>query len=524
MLTRILLLAAALGSEVLVASLTFDGAQIPESARGFLRVLRDWGAWGTRWSLAAAAIFAVFAILKPHRQISALGALLRPRWLVAHAVALTILATLTNAMYHGQPGVDSAVAGVSWVVLGLAVAISAAFAVMPPTAWLEWRRETGTLWLQAAAGATLACWLGALSRHLWEPATATTFQLVKALLSLVANQPVMEPARFLVGTKNFRVIISPECSGLEGMGLFLIFGLLWLILFRHEVRFPQAALLVPFGMVVLYLLNAIRITGIILIGHIGFKDIAARGFHSQAGWIFFCAVAFAMLLGFRRIPWIVREQQPVHTAEHYPALPYLAPFLAIVAAGILSQAMTGRFEWAYSLRLAAGVLALWIFRHQYRGINWRFGWLGVGAGTTVFLLWIATHKLLGSPPISIPPDFAAASEPLRLFWLIGRIVSAVITVPIAEELAFRGFGLRRLIAEHFDAVPWGTWTWTSFGISSIVFGLLHGALWPAGIAAGLFYGSVAVRRQRLGEAIGAHATTNALLAAYVLFTDRWELW
>jgi membrane protease YdiL (CAAX protease family) len=53
---------------------------------------------------------------------------------------------------------------------------------------------------------------------------------------------------------------------------------------------------------------------------------------------------------------------------------------------------------------------------------------------------------------------------------------------------------------------------------------LHGGLWVAGILAGFIYGLVMVRRGRLGESIGAHATTNALLAVYVMLTGRWDLW
>jgi hypothetical protein len=33
-----------------------------------------------------------------------------------------------------------------------------------------------------------------------------------------------------------------------------------------------------------------------------------------------------------------------------------------------------------------------------------------------------------------------------------------------------------------------------------------------------------LRRGRIGEAVIAHATTNALIAAYVLAFHRWHLW
>jgi CAAX prenyl protease-like protein len=96
--------------------------------------------------------------------------------------------------------------------------------------------------------------------------------------------------------------------------------------------------------------------------------------------------------------------------------------------------------------------------------------------------------------------------------------------PIAEELAFRGFLLRRLISADFEAISLRTFTWFSFLASSLVFGLLHGGLWVAGVMAGALYALASRQRGRLGDAILAHATTNALLAVYVLTFQRWDLW
>jgi hypothetical protein len=42
--------------------------------------------------------------------------------------------------------------------------------------------------------------------------------------------------------------------------------------------------------------------------------------------------------------------------------------------------------------------------------------------------------------------------------------------------------------------------------------------------AGIGYGLVARRRGFLADAVVAHATTNALLAVWVLWTGNWSLW
>jgi CAAX prenyl protease-like protein len=59
-------------------------------------------------------------------------------------------------------------------------------------------------------------------------------------------------------------------------------------------------------------------------------------------------------------------------------------------------------------------------------------------------------------------------------------------------------------------VPPGTFTWVSFLVSSVLFGLMHGE-WAAGILAGMAYGLVVVRTGRVRDAVVAHALTNGLL-------------
>ena len=96
-----------------------------------------------------------------------------------------------------------------------------------------------------------------------------TFRLVEWLLRLFASGVTANPATMIIGTGNFQVEIADQCSGFEGAGLMLAFGVVWLCLFRKECRFPQALLLVPAGVAVIYLLNAVRIAALILIGSAG---------------------------------------------------------------------------------------------------------------------------------------------------------------------------------------------------------------------------------------------------------------
>jgi CAAX prenyl protease-like protein len=115
------------------------------------------------------------------------------------------------------------------------------------------------------------------------------------------------------------------------------------------------------------------------------------------------------------------------------------------------------------------------------------------------------------------------SPPAAILWLALRTVGAVVTVPIAEELAFRGYLMRRLVSRDFQSVAPVSLSWLSLLVSSVLFGALHESI-IAGTLVGLLYGLTYRRRGSLADAVVAHGVTNALLAAYVLVTGSWGLW
>jgi len=61
-------------------------------------------------------------------------------------------------------------------------------------------------------------------------------------------------------------------------------------------------------------------------------------------------------------------------------------------------------------------------------------------------------------------------------------------------------------------------------LCAVAFGVTHGGMWLPGVFAGVAYGLLAIKTGKLGEAVAAHATTNALIAAAVLLFDQWQLW
>ena len=103
-------------------------------------------------------------------------------------------------------------------------------------------------------------------------------------------------------------------------------------------------------------------------------------------------------------------------------------------------------------------------------------------------------------------------------------MAAVFTVPLAEELAYRGYLMRRLSHREFDSVPFRSVRWPALAISAVVFGVAHGALWLPGIAAGVAFGWLLMHTGRIGESVVAHALANGLIAASVLAANQWQLW
>jgi CAAX prenyl protease-like protein len=190
---------------------------------------------------------------------------------------------------------------------------------------------------------------------------------------------------------------------------------------------------------------------------------------------------------------------------------------------MLVHAASPGFEKWYGVRIVAAAAAIVWSWPQLRRVSWRCTWRGPAAGLAVFVLW-GLAALVLTKHSAMPAQLAALPAGERFSWIAVRALAAVTTVPIAEELAYRGYLMRRLVAADFEAVPFQQAGFVALLLSALAFGVMHGSMWPAGIIAGLIYGLIARGTGSLGEAIAAHATTNALLAAYVLGTHQWQLW
>jgi len=508
-----------------------------------------------------------------------------PVLFATHLFLIAAVFTGNIAANHDPASWLNSTAGLllSGTVLGAAILL-VALACFPFKVLLSTAHETSPAWHYATLAGIAAWFLRSPSQLLWIQSSAAkiyllqivTFRSVQALLGVLLPNLVVDAGPFVIGTPRFSVSVGAPCSGIEGLALILVFTTVWLWFFRRELRFPRALALIPCALLCAFVLNVLRIAILILIGNAGAPEVAFIGFHSQAGWIAFTVVALSFSMATQRLPWVRKIQapapegyglqfegcdpqfegyapegyglQPVHntlgkqrgfshrrtvsapaealsTAESPATAAYLVPFLAILAASFISKSASGYFEWLYPLRFVLAVTALWIFRRHYRTLNWRFGWLAPLTGAAIFLIWLApellSHAQQSSP---IGPALATLNPAARFVWIAFRIAAAVLTVPIAEELAFRGYLTRRFIARDFDQVPFTRLTLLSIALSSVLFGLMHGHQWPVGIIAGLAYALLLKSKARIGDAVVAHAVSNLLLAIWILTRSDWALW
>jgi exosortase E/protease (VPEID-CTERM system) len=505
----------------------FDAAQTATGLGAFVREVQH---WGFRCAVTLAAAMTLFGYVQGNAHLRAINARARAEpvrlwWLALHAVLLVPLAALTFSFY-GNHGYDwpLPVLAALWLLVAAAAVLALLAAMAPLRTWWDATVSLGSLWFYAGAAAVVAASAMQWSQMLWAPTARITFELVDHLL-----QPFMPSLRSndvtqVLDTGRFAVQVSELCSGLEGAGLLLAFCCAWLLFFRREYRFPRALIIIPVGLAILFVLNILRIAALVLIGDAGYPDIAIYGFHSQAGWIAFNCTAAGIAYFSRRSAWLCRTTTPTapQTVTN-PTSAYLLPLLAILAAGMLSRAGSGKFEILYPLRLFAGALAIWYCWPKLRALDLRFTWRGIAAGIGLFAIWLGAAQLLShSEPM--PTGLANLSPWGRTLWIAARACAGVITVPIAEELAYRGFLMRRLKSANFDSLPFrevGIW---ALLLSSLAFGLAHGSWWLPGTAAGVLFGFLTMRTGRLGEAIAAHATTNGLIVIWVLVLQQWQLW
>ncbi len=365
----------------------------------------------------------------------------------------------------------------------------------------------------------------------WPSMVEMTLHFSEYLLRLVYSGVFVIPDTSTLGIvqpgiPQFDVQVTRDCAGYEGMTLITVFLALYLWLFKEDLRFPMVFLLFPVGIVAMWLFNSLRIAVLVGIGSSYSPEIAIAGFHSNAGWIAFILVSLGLIAVMHRVPVFTKRQRqaqqaPPVSAKTASAL--LLPMMVLLAATLLTSAASSGFDWFYPLKVIATATVLGVFWKSYAFCRPYLNVEAIGIGIAIFFLWMWMVPADAEKTLLYSEELGSVAPWLALVWLVFRCIGSAITVPLAEELAFRGYILSRLSNAELKMNMAPAFSWLAFLASSLLFGIFHGA-WIAGTIAGMGYALARYRRGRVSDAILAHMTTNALLSAYVLMTQQWSYW
>lgn len=519
--------------EIIGVSVNFDGEFLAVSASPLLGLIGKSHEL-IKSGMAIIGFFIILALPKAQSFISILKKYdCRPGWhywLCLHFVNIALFVYLTSYLFAGVNTDTTSIliiniAALGWIITGLGCFVFLINAIAPLACWLQLIRQVPLLIFISVLVGILSWYFGELAEFSWQPLAEYTFYLCHQLLALIYSDINYNLSDRILGTTNFRVQISPECSGYEGIGLIVVFFSVYLWLFRNSLRFPRVLLLFPIGILAIWLLNSVRIVSLIVIGSSFSAEVAAGGFHSNAGWFVFIISAVGLVLLSQRIDYF-----NVDSVVKYKATPVVTevtaliiPFIVLLSIILLTTTFSVGFDWFYPVRVIIIAILLWSFRERYKLIFKDITVSSVLIGVGVFMVWLLMVEVSTENNKVFFTELFDASPVIIASWLSFRFIGAAVTVPIVEELIFRGYLLKKLVQHDFINLKPIHFTWFSFLFSSILFGLLHGE-WIAGTIAGMGFAYALYQRGEVSDAIVAHMTTNTLLAIYVLSTGNWSLW
>ena len=211
-----------------------------------------------------------------------------------------------------------------------------------------------------------------------------------------------------------------------------------------------------------------------------------------------------------------------------------SPLMARVAPFVIFLALTfcqGQFGaasayWFYFAKTLVAVWLIWEMRPLVPEMRWAVSWEAVIVGVGVCVMWVGLDRFY--------PQFKTGviwnphlqfGENSGLAWLMIaiRTLGSTFVVPPLEEVFYRSFLYRYLAKPDFLSVPLNRFLPVPFFVTAAIFGLSH-YQWLAGILCGLAYQWLVWRKNRLGDAMTAHAITNFLLSLWVVWRGAWQFW
>ena len=221
-------------------------------------------------------------------------------------------------------------------------------------------------------------------------------------------------------------------------------------------------------------------------------------------------------------------------------LAYVIPmfvFLALVGGG---GHWINLYPQFYVARALIVPILLALFWRSYTKIRWDGWWLGAILGVISIVQWVGMQLLLQKisfhyngqevapfkpSPDSFDPTKSFSSPAIMWTWIAIRIASASLVVPVMEELFWRDFLWRSILAPaDFKLARVGEWDWKAYIGVSVAFAFVHGNWWLTSIVWALMIGGLLAKTKSLGACMVMHGVTNFLLGMYVLYTHDWSFW
>lgn len=213
----------------------------------------------------------------------------------------------------------------------------------------------------------------------------------------------------------------------------------------------------------------------------------------------------------------------------------LSPAVARVAPFVIFLALTfcqGKFGaasacWFYFAKTIAGAWLVWEMRPLVSEMRWAFSWEAIVIGVVIFAVWVGLDpfypKFSSKGATGNPNDIFGQDSPLAWFFIAVHILGMTFVVPPLEEVFYRSFLYRYLASQNFLSVPLNKFLSWPFFATAFVFGFSHNE-WLAGILCGAAYQWLVLRKNRLGDAMTAHAITNFLLGVWIVWKGAWHFW
>jgi CAAX prenyl protease-like protein len=215
--------------------------------------------------------------------------------------------------------------------------------------------------------------------------------------------------------------------------------------------------------------------------------------------------------------------------EGSPEYARVAPFaIFVILTAMQGQLGEASRYWVYLLKTLVGAWLIWEMRPFVQEMRWRISWEAIAVGFAVGALWVGLDglypRMSSADAVWNPLKEFGDRSAVAWFYVGVRVLGSSIVVPPLEEVFYRSFLYRYFVKLDFRSMPLGQFHGLSFVVTSAIFGLMHPDRWLAGILCGMAYQWLAVRKNRLGDAMTAHAVTNFLLGVWVPWKGAWSFW